>query len=704
MMNEAQARIKINNLLQEVGWRFFDDANGKVNIRLEDQVKLTKNQIDEFGNDFEKTKNGFIDFLLLDKNGDPLVVLEAKAEHKDPLDGKEQARRYAHSKNVRYVILSNGNTHYLWDIQHGNPAIIRKFPSQDSFESRRTYNPNPQKLAKEKIGDDYIALTQNHKYASDPRWKDESPRLDYIIESRLRFLRPYQLEAIQALQESAGQGNDRFLFEMATGTGKTLVSAAIIKLFLRTGNATRILFLVDRLELENQAQKNFRDYLQNDYKSVIYKENHSDWQSAEIVVTTIQSLSFNDKYHKLFVPTDFDLVISDEAHRSISGNSRAVFEYFIGYKLGLTATPKDYLKNVSREDDIRAWERRQLLDTYRTFGCESGDPTFRYSLVEGVRGGYLINPLVADARTDITTEMLSEQGYSVIIKDESGDDITETVFKRDYERKFFSRKTNHIFCKTFIENALKDPVSGEIGKSIVFCVSQRHAARIAQILNEYAQRLWPDKYNSDFAVQVTSSIPMAQDFSKQFSNNNLNGLTRFLTGYKTSKTRVCVTVGMMTTGYDCTDILNLALMRPVFSPTDFVQIKGRGTRKHTFSYTGKVDGERIERKADKEYFKLFDFFATCEYFEEEFDYDEVLGLPKEGSDGEDRDKIPNMEQIVINVPDPLKTLVETPVGTDGMRVDRELFIERFRETCVNDPVITDAYDRGDYETAADHIR
>lgn len=704
MLNEAQARIKINNLLQEVGWRFFDDAKGKANIRLENQVKLTKTQIDEFGTDFEKTKNGYIDFLLLDKNNDPLAVLEAKAEHKDPLDGKEQARRYAQNKNVRYIILSNGNTHYFWDMQYGNPAIIRKFPSQDAFESRRTYNPNPLKLAKEKIGDDYIALTQNHKYASDPRWKDESQRPAYIAESRLRFLRPYQLKAIQALQESAEQKNDRFLFEMATGTGKTLVSAAIIKLFLRTGNATRILFLVDRLELETQAQNNFRDYLQNDYKSVIYKETRSDWQSAEIVVSTIQSLSFNDKYRKLFLPTDFDLVISDEAHRSISGNSRAVFEYFIGYKLGLTATPKDYLKNVTREDDIRAWERRQLLDTYRTFGCETGNPTFRYSLVDGVKEGYLINPVVADARTDITTEMLSEQGYSVIVKDDAGEDITESVFKRDYERKFFSQKTNHIFCKTFIENALKDPITGEIGKSLVFCVSQRHASKITQILNEYAQKTWPEKYNSDFAVQVTSNVQMAQDFTKQFTNNNLNGNSRFLTGYKTSKTRVCVTVGMMTTGYDCTDILNLALMRPVFSPTDFVQIKGRGTRKNTFAYSGKIEGERIEKKVEKEHFKLFDFFANCEYFEKEFNYDEVLELPKEGAEGNGRDGKPPIEQISIDVLDPLKTLVETPIGADGMRVDRELFIERFQKACANDPVIADAYKQGDYDTAAEYIR
>ena len=175
---------------------------------------------------------------------------------------------------------------------------------------------------------------------------------------------------------------------MATGTGKTLTSAAVIKLFLRSGNARRVLFLVDRLELEDQAKKVFSKMLANDYQTVIYKENRDDWRRAEIVVTTVQSLLFNNKYQQLFSPTDFDLVISDEAHRSIGGNARAVFDYFIGYKLGLTATPRDYLKkyvkSTSATQDPREAERRLLLDTYRTFGCENSQPTFRYSLLDGV--------------------------------------------------------------------------------------------------------------------------------------------------------------------------------------------------------------------------------------------------------------------------------------------------------------------------------
>jgi type I restriction enzyme R subunit len=187
----------------------------------------------------------------------------------------------------------------------------------------------------------------------------------------------------------------------------------------------------------------------------------------------VQSLLFNNKYRDLFSPTDFDLVISDEAHRSIGGNSRAVFEYFTGFKLGLTATPKDYLKNVDEtklaDRDPRKLERRQLLDTYLTFGCGSGEPTFRYSLLDGVRERHLVNPIVVDARTDISTEFLSEEGYSVLVEDENGELQEKTYFQKDFEKRLFSEETNWTICRTFMEKTLRDPLTGEIGKTIVFC-------------------------------------------------------------------------------------------------------------------------------------------------------------------------------------------------------------------------------------------
>jgi type I restriction enzyme R subunit len=708
---EATARIKINKLLEAAGWRFFPAGGQPANIRLEPSVTIKPADLDALGDNFEKAGKGFVDFLLLDAKGFPLIVLEAKAEDKNPLVGKEQARKYARAQNCRFVILSNGNLHYFWDLERGNPYIITSFPTPDSVIGYRKVTPNPQRLIEERVGEDYIALTQRPNYQSEAGWKNAAERPAYIQANKLRFLRPYQLKAIQCLQAAVKEGKDRFLFEMATGTGKTLTAAAVIKLFLRSGNARRVLFLVDRLELEDQAKRAFTALLSADFQTVIYKENRDDWRRAEIVVTTVQSLLFNNKYQKLFSPTDFDLVISDEAHRSIGGNARAVFEYFVGYKLGLTATPRDYLRRYDSSNpttrDPREAERRLLLDTYRTFGCESGQPTFRYSLLDGVRDGYLINPTVVDARTDITTQLLSDEGFVVSFTDDTGEDQEQVFKQREFEKRFFSDATNQLFCKTFLENALRDPVSGEIGKSIIYAVSQNHAAKLTQILNQMADRMFPGKYQSDFAVQVTSQIPDAQQFTVNFSNNNLLGSGNFIPAYKTSKARVCVTVGMMTTGYDCTDILNLGLFRPIFSPTDFIQIKGRGTRTHNF--LEQLFDESLKdsvQNPSKTAFKLFDFFANCEYFEEKFNYDEVLKLPpprsKGGEDGGGEGPVVVGGAYEHLGTDILSSMRVEQITAEGMKIDR-MFFERFEETVREDPVIVAAVEAGQWDRVIDYV-
>ncbi len=712
MSKEAKARIKINKLLEEAGWRFFDSKEGKANIVLENKTKLTQTELDEFGEDFEKTKNGFIDYLLLDDKGFPFIVLEAKKEEINPLFAKEQARKYAQAQNCRFVILSNGNLHYFWDLQRGNPNIIATFPKPETVIGYTEFKPNAEALITETVKEDYIVKTQKPDYASDPRYIDESQRSAFIEENKLRFLRKYQVRAIERIQEEVKAGKDRFLFEMATGTGKTLTSAAVIKLFLRTGNARRILFLVDRLELEDQADKAFKEYLRTDYKCCIYKENRDDWRQAEIVVSTVQSFLFKNKYKRIFSPTDFDLVISDEAHRSIGGNSRAVFEYFIGYKLGLTATPKDYLKKINAgelsEKDPRELERRMLLDTYTTFGCEDGKPTFQYSLLHGVKDGYLVNPCVVDARTEITTQLLSDEGYTVEITDDEGEETSTTFSQRDFEKKLFSENTNRIFCKTFLENAYKDPISGEIGKSIVFCVSQNHAAKITQILNEFADKMFPGKYQSDFAMQVTSWIPDAQQLTINFTNNRLGGKGNFHDLYQTSKTRVCVTVGMMTTGYDCPDILNVCLMRPIFSPTDFIQIKGRGTRKFNFANKEVLKDKSLienipEENLQKSRFKLFDFFANCEYFEEKFNYDEVLKLPPKGTSTEGGGGGGYVvDEYDSTKHDPLKTFTVNEIGLEGMKIDR-MYFEKFEDKVKEDDKIKELVQQKDFDAIEQYI-
>jgi len=148
---EATARIKINKLLEAAGWRFFPEGSAPANIRLEPGVTIKSADLDALGENFEKTTKGFIDFLLLDTKGFPLLVLEAKAEDKNPLVGKEQARKYAKSQNCRFVILSNGNLHYFWDLERGNPYVITTFPAPDSVIGYQQVTPNPQRLVEEEL-------------------------------------------------------------------------------------------------------------------------------------------------------------------------------------------------------------------------------------------------------------------------------------------------------------------------------------------------------------------------------------------------------------------------------------------------------------------------------------------------------------------------------------------------------------------------
>ena len=689
-MQEASARIIIDKLLRESGWVLPGD-DGKVNVETE-----TRND------------SGFADYTLLDSKGSYLCIIEAKRELKSPLDGKEQARGYADSLGCRFVILSNGIQHYQWDLEQGSPFVIDQFPTQQQIELRRE-KFNPPVKEDEKISNNYIGKTQHPNFEKDPNYLDELKRSDFLTRNKIRVLRDYQLGAVHSVQKSVQGGKDRFLLEMATGTGKTLVSCAIIKMFLRLYKVNRVLFLVDRLELETQAQKEFDEVLKNDFRTVIWKENQGDWRKAEIVVSTVQSFVSKNKYKKIFNHDDFDLVISDEAHRSLGARSRRVFEYFNGFKLGLTATPRNFLRSVDvdklGEKDPRGLEKRFMLDTYTTFGCESGEPTFRYSLEDGVKDGYLVNPKVFDARTEITTELLSEEGYIFEGVDEEGNDVEETFLKKDFEKRFFSDTTNTIFCETFLKEAKTDPYTGEMGKTLIFCVSQNHASKVTQILNVLADKLFPNQYRSDFAVQVTSSIDQSQRMTIDFRNNSLNGQSQVNEHYRTSKTRVCVTVGMMTTGYDCTDILNLCLMRPVYSPSEFIQMKGRGTRKNDFKFHWISQNEMPDQvDSVKDKFNLFDFFGNYEYFEQDFDYDEILKLPQQPSVPVDPppEPPPGADEATNYNEDPLKFIKEIAIGDGGMKIDRDLY-RSFQTVVTDDSAIRKFVENMEFESAETYL-
>ena len=671
-MSEADARIKIDAALRRAGWRLAGDDSP--NVRTEISVR-------------EGGKTRRPDYILEDERRFPLAIVEAKSAEHDPLEGKEQARKYADQWEARFALLSNGDLHYFWDLRADDPTPVVSLPSPKSLGVRAKTDFSPQNFMAEDVNTDYITKTQG---TSTPP-------------ENLRPLRDYQLNAVRAVQTEAINGKRRFLLEMATGTGKTLIAAAVMKLFFRAGAARRILFLVDRVELEQQAMESLRACLANDMPQiVVFKENQNSWTRASVVISTVQSLVFGERY-RTFSPLDFDLLIVDEAHRAIGGkNARAVFEHFIGFKLGLTATPRDFLRGVNqaelKQNNPAILEARTLRDTYATFGCENTPPTYRYDLKNGVRDEFLVMPKIYDARTEITTQLLSEKGAVFQhVNPETGDTDDLVFHRKDYERKLFSDATNRAFCRAFMRHAKRDPLTGEIGKTIVYCVSQRHAGKIAQILNEMAAAEFGGKYDSDFARQVTSNTEAAADAARQFAGNTLGGRTRFLEDYHSSRTRVCTTVGMMTTGYDCPDILNLCLMRPVFSPHEFIQMKGRGTRPHAFRH-------RVsDSEAEKDSFSLFDFFAVVEYFEQDHEYNEKLSLDlsdqnEDGAgDNDGSGEAPPEEKPTTHThtgPDEIARITKTVVGELGLRVDRET-TRRLVVLAREDDKISSALKRGD---------
>jgi type I restriction enzyme R subunit len=418
-------------------------------------------------------------------------------------------------------------------------------------------------------------------------------------------LRRYQIKAIDEVARLFdAEARRKFLLEMATGTGKTLLCAALIRRFLATRNAERVLFVVDRIELAKQTMEDFAVVLP-EYKPVIFKSARRTGEllGASVVVATIQSLMVGRRYREHFTPFYFDLVINDEAHRSIYGDAREVVQFFQATRIGLTATPKAYLKNINLDEleaeNPKALEARQLRDTYHYFGCKPGFPTYRYDIIDAVKdpeGPFLCLPKIFDIRSDITTKALEEKGWAVLVNEQ------EESFKiKDLERRIFTPGRNQVMCEAFLSEAQPDP-TGKIGKSIVFAVSQKHATDLTKIFNDLQPAL---------AVTITSHIPDASSIAKEFRDGK-------------RQERIAVSVDMLSTGYNCRDLLNIGLMRPIFSPTEYIQIKGRGTRLFTFKIG--------TTEYDKKNFFLLDFCAVAEYFEEEYDYSVPLRLPREKSE------------------------------------------------------------------------
>ena len=561
--NEAFSRILIDKTLEASSWNLLDDQ----------QIQFEYNNT-----------SGRADYLLKDSLGRVLCVLEAKREDLDPYDAKEQARGYAENLKAPFIILSNGREHWFWNYERADQRDayrIERLPSRVDMERIRLKNLQPPRpLQSEIIRPEYL----------------RSLRHDLSV-------RGYQIRALDEIaKEFDDAGHRRFLLEMATGTGKTLLCAALIRRFLVTRNAERVLFIVDRIDLAKQTMEDF-DVILSEYKPVIYKtaRRTGELLGSSVVIATIQSLMVDRRYREEFTPFYFDLVINDEAHRSIYGDAREAVQFFQATRIGLTATPKAYLKNVNIEqlaaEDPKTLEARQLRDTYHYFGCEPGYPTFRYDIIDAVQdpeGPFLCLPKIIDCRSDITTQALQEAGWAVVINEQE-----ENYKIQDLERKIFTPHRNRVMCEAFLREAQRDP-TGEIGKSIIFAVNQTHATSLTKILNELKPGI---------ALTITSRIPEASSLSKEFRDG------------KRSE-RIAVSVDMLSTGYNCRDLLNVVLMRPIFSPTEYIQIKGRGTRRFTF-IVGNTEYE-------KKHFFLLDFCAVAEYFEDKYDYAAPLKVPQDG--------------------------------------------------------------------------
>lgn len=603
MSPETDARIVIDRKLRESCWT-LEGPN--------------KNVLTE-----QHSQAGRADYLLLDRNGRNLAIVEAKNDDIDPYAAKEQSRGYAEAKGCKYVFLANSEKIYFWDLTEGDAHLIERFISPQDLQRRTDLKTLRKPLNQ---------IPHNKEIAD----------------------RPYQIDASNIIVSEFDTKNKRaFLLEMATGTGKTRLAAAIIDRFLKAHQAERVLFIVDRIELAKQSIGVFQQMFKDIYKTAYYKPGqHGKWGGADIVVATIQSLNIH--YKEDFTPGYFDLVFNDECHRSIYGEiPRQVVEYFQATRIGLTATPKDFLNNIDinelAETNPKALEIRMLRDTYRHFGCEIGTPTFRYTIQDGVKEGWIVSPKINRCVSLITSEAVSEGGWNPEI---DGEDYT--FYISQIEKRVMAPKRNELLCRQFLENALKTP-DGSTGKTIVFAVSRNHAVELTKILN-----VMTPECNGKFAQVIISGIKDASDLAKDFKKD-VNYWPR-----------VAVTVDMLSTGYDCHELLNIVLARPVASPTTYIQIKGRGTRTYTFK-----DGTK------KTHFVIHDFCEVAKYFEEDYDYETPLPTPGDSPrppipPGPPETPLPPKE-LIYTGPDTtvLKEWIE--IGPDGEKVDRMLYQNKWKE-------------------------
>ncbi len=583
---EADARIVIDDLIRQAGW----DPSDKSQV-------LTEHALPE---------GGRADYLLLSRSGRPLAIIEAKRTAIEPYTAKQQALPYAKKIGSPFIFLTNGELIYFWDYGNDDARIVNSFFSRRDLERlvemRTTRKP--------------LATIEIPEY--------------YLRQGETRQVRPYQREAMQALDHAVELGKRRFLIELPTGTGKTDMVCLYIKRLIQAGRAERVLFLVDREQLAKQALEAVQDIL-NQYSSYWLRPGMAR-QEQQITVCLLQTMI--SRYPE-FTSGYFDVVIADECHRSIYGAWQTALTHFDALHIGLTATPSAYIER----------------NTFQFYQCRDGQPDFSYPILRAFQEGYLCPYKFATGITQILAE-----GAEV-------DD--ETYDPAEFERKWTNEDTNRKMIREFDRLAgenFKELAPGQKtapGKTIVFAITKHHAARLAHYLNELHPEL-----KGQYAEVITSDVANADDLIRKFKREDYP--------------QVAVSVGMLDTGFDCREVLHLVMCRRVRSPILYQQMRGRGTR----------TADHIQKRK----FVIYDFFGNHDYFNDS-DTDIFTFTGRVHAPGGARKSLkPSNNLVELGLEDEwLHAVTYVEVGPEGERVDKRDYINNW-ETCVktaakDDPII-----------------
>ncbi len=462
---EAFARVKIDALLKDAGWNLTDGSSVTFEQSLADGTQA--------------------DYVLCNRQGRPMAALEAKRASIDPVTAQDQGCHYAEQLEVPFVFLSNGEE--VWFLDRETDARAREiagFYSQDDLERR---------IAARGIRRDLATVETDRR----------------IVD------RDYQIECIEALCGEVSHGRRNLLVEMATGTGKTRTAAAFVKRLFEAGVVTRVLFLVDRIALAGQAEDAFTDHLR-DYPCHVLRPGRGFDRAKRVTIATLQTMIA--EYRDLS-PGYFDLVITDECHRSIYGKWSGVLRHFDGIQLGLTATPC----TVDTDNLPDPEDGRFVRDTLRFFGLDA--PTFRHTLREAIDAGHLVPYRIYKA---MTVKTAADGGFEVgrdeldwSAMDQATTDEFETLFEaseritvdpRALERKFTIPERNRAMVREFRDCFEKGFMGRDgvrraptWGKTIVFAVTKRHAETLAAMFDERFADLKPDP-TTRFADFVVSDL------------------------------------------------------------------------------------------------------------------------------------------------------------------------------------------------------